>query len=102
MPLYFNFDNERGLAFHQFTLPGRPASHACIRLLERDARWLYGWGEGWTLDERGWTVLDPGTPVLILGQYDFNAPPPWRSLEYLATGVKLPEEAPPPGSDDGG
>ena len=76
MPWYFNFDNEGGLALHQLSLPGRPASHSCIRLLESDARWLYGWGEGWVLDERGWNVLDPGTPVLILGHYDFRAPPP--------------------------
>ncbi|HEX5759789.1 MAG TPA: L,D-transpeptidase [Thermoanaerobaculia bacterium] len=98
MPWYFNFDNDRGLALHQFTLPGRPASHACVRLLERDAVWLYEWGEGWTLDARGWNVLDPGTPLWIAGRYDFDAPPPWRSLEWLARGVELPEpgpEAPP-------
>ena len=94
MPWYFNFDNEGGLAFHQLTLPGRPASHSCIRLLERDARWLYGWGEGWVLDERGWNVLVPGTPVLILGRYDFGAPPPWRSLGWLSQGAALPEQAP--------
>ncbi len=94
MRWYFNFQNDRGLAFHQLELPGRPASHACVRLLERDARWIYDWGAGWVLDERGWNVLDPGTPVLILGQYDFDAPPPWRSLEWLATGVELPEEVP--------
>lgn len=95
MPWYFNFHNERGLAFHQLTLPGLPASHACIRLLERDARWLYEWGEGWVLDQRGWNVLDPGTPVLILGEYDFSAPPPWRSPGWLATGAELPDELPP-------
>jgi hypothetical protein len=95
MPWYFNFHNERGLAFHQLTLPGLPASHACIRLLERDAKWLYEWGEGWVLDERGWNVLEPGTPVLILGQYGFGAPPPWRSPDWLATGADLPGEAPP-------
>lgn len=91
MPWYFNFHNERGLSFHEFALPGHPASHACIRLLERDARWLFEWGETWTLDDRGWTVLDPGTPVLILGCYDFDAPPPWRSQEWLAAGIRLPD-----------
>jgi hypothetical protein len=93
MPWYYNFDNRRGLAFHQLELPGRPASHACVRLLERDARWLYDWGEGWVLDERRWNVVDPGTPVLILGEYDFGAPPPWLSLEWLARGVELPEDS---------
>jgi hypothetical protein len=82
MRWYFNFDRKRGLAFHQHPLPGRPASHACLRLLDRDARWIYDWGQ-------------PGTPVLILGQYDFGAPPPWLSLDRLAEGVKLPEEALP-------
>ena len=94
MPWYFNFHNDRGLSFHEFALPGRPASHACVRLLERDARWLYDWGETWTLDERGWTVLDPGTPVLIIGCYDFASPPPWRSLDWLSKGITLPA-APP-------
>jgi lipoprotein-anchoring transpeptidase ErfK/SrfK len=90
MPWYFNFHNERGLALHEYVLPGRPASHACIRLLERDATWLFDWGQGWVLDERGWEVLDPGTPVWVIGQYDFDAPPPWRSLEWLSRGVMLP------------
>src|SRR4051794_11096572 len=42
---YFNFVNERGVSFHEFELPGRPASHACVRLLNRDAKWIYDWGE---------------------------------------------------------
>lgn len=92
MPWYFNFHNERGLSFHEYSLPGRPASHACVRLLERDARWLFEWGDGWTLDDRGWIVLDPGTPVLILGCYDFSAAPPWRSVAWLAVGVDLPAD----------
>ena len=96
MPWYFNFENDRGLSFHQYALPGLPASHACIRLLERDARWLYDWGETWTLDERGWAVLDPGTPVLIAGCYNFTRPPPWRSQGWLSSGIALPD---PPQTD---
>lgn len=76
MEWYFNFHERRGLAFHKGPLPGRPASRACVRLLERDARWLYSWGEGWVLDEKG-DVDERGTPVRILGAYDFDAPPPW-------------------------
>lgn len=87
LPWYFNFQNQRGLSFHEYALPGYPASHACIRLLKRDARWLYGWGEEWDIDARGREVLTPGTPVLILGTYDFDAPPPWRSLAWLAGGA---------------
>jgi lipoprotein-anchoring transpeptidase ErfK/SrfK len=91
---YFNFINHRGISFHQFDLPGYAASHACVRLLQRDAEWLYGWGEQWQLDERGREVLRPGTPVLILGVNDAKAPPPWLSLDWLATGVALPETLP--------
>jgi hypothetical protein len=92
MPWYFNFEARRGIAFHQYRLPGVPASHACIRLLERDAKWLFEWGEGWKHNERGRRIPASGTPVLILGQYDFDAPPPWRSLSWLAAGVTLPQE----------
>lgn len=90
MPWYFNFHNERGLALHEYTLPGHPASHACIRLLERDAKWLFDWGEGWVLDERGWEVIDPGTPLWIIGQYGFGASPPWQSKDWLQRGVTVP------------
>ena len=81
MEWYFNFHNERGISFHRYALPGYPASHACVRLLERHARWLFGWGESWELDDRGWEVLEEGTPVWILGKYDFDAPPPWLDPE---------------------
>jgi hypothetical protein len=89
MPWYFNFHNTRGLSFHQYALPGRPASHACIRLLERDARWLFDWGEQWRLNDRGWTVLEQGTPVLILNCYNFDQPPPWRDTAWVGRGVTL-------------
>lgn len=92
MDWYFNFHNARGLALHHYALPGYPASHACVRLLERDAIWIYDWGNGWTLDARG-EIIQQGTPLIINGRYAFGAPPPWRSLEHLAEGIKLP--APP-------
>jgi lipoprotein-anchoring transpeptidase ErfK/SrfK len=73
---YFNFHNTRGLAFHEFDLPGVPQSHACVRLLARDAAWIYNWGEGWTLDAKG-QRLSRGTPIVIVGAYDFKSAPPW-------------------------
>jgi hypothetical protein len=76
------------ISFHQYALPGRPASHSCVRLLERDARWLFEWGEGWTLDARGWEILEHGTPVLILGCYNFARPRPWRSEALLRSGLQ--------------
>lgn len=87
---YFNFQNLRGLSFHQYALPGRPASHACVRLLERDARWLYAWGEEWRLDATGRKVLETGTPVLIVGHFDFGAAPPWLDPARLERGIELP------------
>ena len=89
MPWYFNFDSRDGLALHAYTLPGYPASHGCIRLLERDARWLYEWGDAWLVDARA-GVVAPGTSVFVAGAYDFAAPPPWRSLEWLSHDVQLP------------
>jgi hypothetical protein len=86
---YFNFVNERGVSFHQFDLPGYPASHACARLLQRDAKWLYGWGVEWTLDESHRKVLEPGTLVVILGRYPFKAPPAWLSIDTPAP-IALP------------
>jgi hypothetical protein len=87
---YFNFINSRGVSFHQFDLPGYAASHACVRLLQRDAQWLYGWGDQWKLSPDKRTVEVPGTPVLIIGQFGHGQRPPWTSLEWLATPIALP------------
>ena len=88
---YFNFVNARGISFHLFDLPGYPASHACVRLLLRDAQWLYGWGQQWTLDETRRHVASPGTPVLIMGTYAFGSPPPWLALDALVSPIVLPD-----------
>jgi len=90
MRWYFNFSNREGLAFHEYALPGYPASHGCVRLLQRDAMWLYEWGEEWMLSSDARLEL-PGTPVFIIGQYDFSSAPPWRSLEWLARDIALPD-----------
>lgn len=88
MPWYFNFSSGRGFALHQYTLPGQPASHGCVRLLTVDAKWFYEWGEGWTLDgDRQMTR--PGTLVLLLGNYDFASPPPWLEPEWWVRGLSL-------------
>jgi len=76
MKWYFNFDNTAGLALHSYALPGYPASHGCIRLLERDAIWLYEWG-------------GEGTPLLVAGRYEYAGRPPWRTPESLARGIEL-------------
>jgi lipoprotein-anchoring transpeptidase ErfK/SrfK len=86
---YFNFHNTSGRAFHAYPMPGYPASHSCIRLLDRDAEWLYHWGVSWQLSENGREVLVPGTKVVLDGAYDFQAAPPWRM------GLTLPVAAKP-------
>jgi len=91
LPWYFNFINERGVSFHQFDLPGYPASHACVRLLERDAMWLYEWGEQWVLEPDKRKIATPGTHVLVVGVYDYAAAPPWVALEALGTPIQLPD-----------
>jgi hypothetical protein len=89
MRWYFNYGSREGLALHAYALPGYPASHGCIRLLDRDAQWLYEWGESWLVDPR-MRLLAPGTPVLLVGEYDFDAPPPWRSIAWLSSEITLP------------
>lgn len=80
LPWYVNFENQRGVSFHQFDLPGYPASHACVRLLEDDARWIYEWAETWTLTDAGRTIEVYGTPVVVFGDYEYDAPAPWSRL----------------------
>lgn len=89
MPWYFNFSNELGLALHEYSLPGRPASHGCVRLLAVDAKWLYAWGEGWTLDPDTKELMQSGTVVFILGRYNFAAGQPWLNPKWWAHGVSL-------------
>jgi hypothetical protein len=92
MPWYFNFANGQGLALHEYALPGRPASHGCARMLAIDAKWLFDWGEGWTLDADTRELVEPGTLVLVLGTYNFSAPQPWLQPKWWTRGVTLPGE----------
>ena len=94
MRWYFNFHPKRGLALHAYGLPGYPASHACVRLLPRDAEWLFHWGQGWELGPHGSDVVEHGTPVLILGRYDFGSPPPWRTDDRIQAATEVPVPTP--------
>src|SRR5262245_19132104 len=96
LPWYFNIDNKSGISFHQYDLPGYPASHGCIRLLADDAAWIYGWADQWTLSTDRRRVETHGTPVIVFGEYDYRTQPPWKHLamDYCAasvTGVELDE-----------
>ena len=75
----FNIANKDGVGWHQYSMPGYPASHSCLRLQEKDARYLYNWADQWVLDGKE-TVLANGTPVIVFGSYNFDAPKPWLQL----------------------
>jgi hypothetical protein len=89
LPWYFNIDNKRGTSFHQYDLPGYPASHGCIRLLADDAAWIYGWADQWTLSTDRRRVESHGTPVIVFGEYDYGKQAPWKNLvtDYGAASV---------------
>lgn len=80
LPWYFNLDNFGGISFHQYELPGYPASHSCVRLLEVDGTWIYNWADQWILSPDGYKRLAYGTPVIIFGDYAYGKKPPWKQL----------------------
>jgi hypothetical protein len=75
----FNIENKLGVGFHQYELPGYPASHSCLRLLEKDAKYLYKWADEWILKDKE-NVKVKGTPVIVFGSYNFDGPKPWYDL----------------------
>ena len=60
-------------------MPGYPASHSCLRLLEADAKFMFDWAEEWILADKQ-TVKAKGTPVIVFGAYDFDGRRPWLNL----------------------
>lgn len=86
----FNIENKMGVGFHQYELPGYPASHSCLRLQEKDAKFLYQWADQWVLaDEEN--VKFKGTPVVVFGSYNFDAPKPWLQLIKNPKALAIPE-----------
>lgn len=85
-----NIYNHKGIGWHQYNMPGYPASHSCLRLLEADARWLYTWVDNWILQDDD-TIRAQGTPVLVSGHYNFDTPAPWWKLRNSPTGNRLSE-----------
>jgi len=95
MPFTWNFHRLTGSAFHQFEMPGFPASHMCIRQFREDAEWLYNWGEGPKRDSTGKIIPMSGTPVIIIDFYDFvNFPKKW--LELMSNQQKIDYLPPDP------
>ena len=75
----FNIENKLGVGFHQYELPGYPASHSCLRLLEKDAKYLYKFADEWILKDKE-NVKVKGTPVVVFGNFPFDGPKPWLEL----------------------
>lgn len=75
----FNIENKLGVGWHQYELPGYPASHSCLRMTERDAKYMYEWADQWKLKGTD-DILAKGIPVIVFGTYDFNGPKPWLQL----------------------
>lgn len=81
MRWYFNLHTSMGLAFHQYDMPGFPASYGCVRLLKEDAKWIYDWADSGNLGSAGMESRSYGTPVVIFGDYDFDSETPWSRLD---------------------
>lgn len=75
----FNISNQGGVGFHQYALPGYPASHSCLRLLDADAQFLYNWCDQWILKDAK-TQIAKGTPVIVYGDYKFGKKGIWNDL----------------------
>lgn len=94
MPFTFNY-TRIGQAFHQYMMPGFPASHGCLRQFRRDAEWLFSWGDTRKIDPntKKWGMRS-GTPLIIIDQYDYiKKYKPWRYLKSNRdTILKLPSE----------
>lgn len=80
LPYNFNIHNKLGIGWHQYDLPGFPASHSCLRLLMDDAKFLYDWADQWVLSDGGATVKANGTPVIVFGDYQWGGKKPWKNL----------------------
>jgi len=88
----FNIQNEMGVGWHEYALPGYPASHSCLRLLASDAQWLYSWADQWILKDNR-NLLAKGTPVIVFGNYPFGSRRPWRNMATDPDANKITEEA---------
>lgn len=82
----FNILNKEGIGWHQYSLPGYPASHSCLRLQKKDAQFLYNWADHWILAKKE-SKLIKGTPVIIFGNYDFDSLKP--SLQLISNSNSL-------------
>ncbi|MBC7936837.1 MAG: L,D-transpeptidase [Rhizobacter sp.] len=90
----FNIENKEGIGWHQYELPGYPASHSCLRMTERDAKYMYEWADQWKLKGTD-NVIAKGIPAIVFGAYNFDGPKPWlqivsnpKALEISAAAIE--------------
>jgi lipoprotein-anchoring transpeptidase ErfK/SrfK len=74
-----NILNKGGVGFHEYDLPGYPASHSCLRLLDNDAEYMYNWVTDWIMKGSD-DIVAHGTPVIVFGEYPYGGPKPWLAL----------------------
>ena len=86
----FNIENKLGVGFHEYSLPGYPASHSCLRLQEKDAKYLYDFADQWILKDKE-NVAVKGTPVVVFGSYNFDSKKPWLSLVTEPKSLQITE-----------
>ncbi|MFN0083430.1 MAG: L,D-transpeptidase [Ferruginibacter sp.] len=87
----FNIENKLGVGFHEYEMPGYPTSHSCLRLSEKDAKYLYAWADQWNLQGTD-NVLAKGTPVVVFGAYPFGSSKPWLALVQNERTMEITEE----------
>lgn len=87
----FNISNKEGIGWHEYSLPGYPASHSCLRLQEKDAHYLYNWADQWVLAD-AYSILVKGTPVIIFGTYDFDSEKPWYEFVSNSKSIDITKE----------
>lgn len=86
----FNIMNKFGVGWHQYELPGYPASHACLRLFMHDAEWLYQYCDSWILKQD--KLVAKGNPVLVYGDYPWGERRPWLHLSEDAQANDISEK----------
>ena len=73
MRYVMNIHVARGIHLHQYDVvpTGPPRGRGCVRLVRSDARWLYGWTDGWQTTAGpgalGGRPTAPGTLVIVQG-----------------------------------
>lgn len=89
LPFNVNIANNLGIGWHQYDLPGFPASHSCLRLLMKDAEWMYSFADQWILSDG--KLEANGIPVIVEGDYNWGGEKPWRKMVQNSMADYIPE-----------